>query len=65
MQDRSDARSAGITLLHFTGPPLPITARMHLTPQRPLQEAQVYSHDGPTWGVECILAVIGTGGPIK
>eukprot|EP00959_Pyramimonas_sp_CCMP1952_P025401 532908-Pyramimonas_sp.AAC.1 len=29
----------------------------------PMQEAWVYSHDGPIWGVKCILAVIGTGGP--
>eukprot|EP00976_Prorocentrum_cordatum_P078618 1183194-Prorocentrum_minimum.AAC.1 len=33
----------GIILLHFAGPPVPITARVHSTPQ----EAQVYSHDGP------------------
>eukprot|EP00959_Pyramimonas_sp_CCMP1952_P429775 9000848-Pyramimonas_sp.AAC.1 len=29
------------------------------------QEARVYSHDEPTRVVECILAVIGTGGPIQ
>eukprot|EP00976_Prorocentrum_cordatum_P097219 1190906-Prorocentrum_minimum.AAC.1 len=26
-----------LLLLHFTGPPVPITARMHSTPQRPFQ----------------------------
>ena len=26
---------AGVILLHFMGPPVPITARMHSTPQRP------------------------------
>eukprot|EP00959_Pyramimonas_sp_CCMP1952_P304146 6365600-Pyramimonas_sp.AAC.1 len=53
-------------LLHFTGPPVPITARMHSTPQRPFLREYYY-----IWGVECIwgveriLAVIGTGGPVK
>eukprot|EP00976_Prorocentrum_cordatum_P072331 1180672-Prorocentrum_minimum.AAC.3 len=43
--DQSDAGSAGIILLHFMGPPVPITARMQSTPQT--QKARVCSHDGP------------------
>eukprot|EP00959_Pyramimonas_sp_CCMP1952_P244810 5117176-Pyramimonas_sp.AAC.1 len=68
---QSDAGSAGILVLHFTGPPVPTKARAYSTPQRPfpfshpvsssprsaaalpLQEARVYSHDGP--GVSGLL----------
>eukprot|EP00959_Pyramimonas_sp_CCMP1952_P192592 4027096-Pyramimonas_sp.AAC.1 len=33
MTDQSDAVSAGVILLRFTGPPVPKVARMHSTPQ--------------------------------
>eukprot|EP00976_Prorocentrum_cordatum_P089438 1187719-Prorocentrum_minimum.AAC.1 len=38
----SRARDVRVILLHFTGPPVPITARVHST----TQDVQVYSHDG-------------------
>eukprot|EP00976_Prorocentrum_cordatum_P059993 1175725-Prorocentrum_minimum.AAC.1 len=31
----SDGSAFAIIVLHFTGPPVPITARVHSTPQRP------------------------------
>eukprot|EP00976_Prorocentrum_cordatum_P104416 1193882-Prorocentrum_minimum.AAC.1 len=34
-----------IILLHFTGPPVPITARMHLTPQRGGRHSPLHLHD--------------------
>eukprot|EP00959_Pyramimonas_sp_CCMP1952_P474315 9503247-Pyramimonas_sp.AAC.1 len=40
------ARGEGITLLRYTGPPVPITARMHSTPQRPFKGEGMYSERG-------------------
>eukprot|EP00959_Pyramimonas_sp_CCMP1952_P277338 5798186-Pyramimonas_sp.AAC.1 len=35
MDRTNGVRGGGVLLLHFTGPPVPITARMHSTLRRP------------------------------
>eukprot|EP00959_Pyramimonas_sp_CCMP1952_P171627 3586651-Pyramimonas_sp.AAC.1 len=48
-----------IILLRFTGPPVPITARMHSKPQSSEERER------GAMGDESTLAVVGTGRPVK
>eukprot|EP00959_Pyramimonas_sp_CCMP1952_P450999 9442635-Pyramimonas_sp.AAC.1 len=53
-------------LISFAGPPAPVTARMRTPPRDPSRKRVPYIYGtGSVWGVECTLAVIGTGGPAK
>ena len=45
-----------VILLHFTGPPVPITARMHSTPQRPFVYVYVYVYASTTYPTPSKLA---------
>eukprot|EP00959_Pyramimonas_sp_CCMP1952_P212924 4455323-Pyramimonas_sp.AAC.1 len=51
--ERPDTNKRILLLLRFTGPPVPITARMHSPPQTKRPDTIIL-----TWCVECILAVI-------
>eukprot|EP00959_Pyramimonas_sp_CCMP1952_P253199 5289859-Pyramimonas_sp.AAC.1 len=44
MSRANRATGGGTLLLHFTGPPVPITARVHSTPQRNIPRERVYFH---------------------
>eukprot|EP00959_Pyramimonas_sp_CCMP1952_P077738 1625041-Pyramimonas_sp.AAC.1 len=48
-RNQSDAGGAGIILLHFTGPSVPITARVHSTTQ------EVRAHSGDAFDMHALL----------